>query len=146
MAGLGAVRSKITSILSAAGAAAKPAVAAAAGARPDAVVIVNATMNNIHACVSNLDGQVVSKCSGGILGLKHRERATPEAARDIGENIAKRAYEQGYRMAHVHLKGPSKGRSMVLRGLLAGGLQVWDIKDITPMPTNGCRPKKQRRL
>lgn len=114
--------------------------------RPDSIVIVNATMNNIHACVSNIDGQVVSKCSGGILGLKHRERATPEAARDIGENIAKRAYELGYRMSHVRLKGPSKGRSMVLRGLLAGGLNVWDIKDITPMPTNGCRPKSMRRL
>lgn len=144
MAGLGAIRGKIPSIMAAAARSGAPVMSV--GLRPDSVVIVNATMNNIHACVSNLDGQVVSKCSGGILGLKHRERATPEAARDIGENIAKRAYELGYRMSHVHLKGPSKGRSMVLRGLLAGGLNVWDIKDITPMPTNGCRPKSMRRL
>lgn len=128
---------------------AKPAVSAAVAAAarmPDSVVVVNCSMNNIHACVSNLDGQVVSKCSGGILGLKHRQRATPEAARDIGENISKRAFELGYRVAHVELKGPSKGRSQILRGLLSGGLKVYDIRDVTPMPISGCRPKSMRRL
>jgi small subunit ribosomal protein S11 len=145
MAAIGALRSKINSIV--ASAALPAAAAAAAAARmPDSVVTVNATMNNIHACVSNLDGQVVSKGSGGVLGLKHRARATPEAARDIGEQIARKAYDLGYRVSHIRLKGPSRGRSQVLRGLISGGLKVYDIKDITPMPTNGCRPKTMRRL
>lgn len=146
MAGIGAAASKITSIMASAGAKAASAAAAAAARAPDSVVVVNSTLNNIHACVSNLDGQVISKSSGGILGLKHRQRATPEAARDIGEAISKKAYEAGYRVAHVELKGPSKGRSMVLRGILAGGLSVYDIRDVTPLPTNGCRPKAMRRL
>lgn len=103
-------------------------------------------MNNIHACVSNLDGNVVSASSGGLLGFKHRERASADAAKGIGEAIAKRAFEAGYRLAHVRLRGPSRGRSSMLRGLLAGGLRVADIRDVTPMPTNGCRPRAARRL
>lgn len=103
-------------------------------------------MNNIHVCVSNVEGEVIAKCSGGVLGYKHRERASPLAAREIAEAVAKKAMESGHRISHVHMKGPSKGRSQVLRGLTTAGLKIHDIKDVTPMPTNGCRPPHARRL
>ena len=122
------------------------AAAAAAGKQADSVVRVNCTMNNIHVCVANLDGAVVSKVSGGLLGFSHRERAGPAAAFKIGEAVAKRAVERGHRVAHVEMKGPSRGRAQVLRGIAVAGLRVVDIRDVTPMPTNGCRPPHARRL
>lgn len=129
--------------------AARPAVAAAAAAAaraPDSIVCVSATANNIHACVSALGGAVVARTSGGIAGYKHRARASPEAARDIGEALARRAGEAGYRLAHLQLKGPSRGRAQIVRGLLAGGLKIADVRDVTPVPMPGTRPKKMRRL
>jgi len=141
---MASIRAKVQSIFAA---VARPAVAAAAAARtPDSVVLVNTTMNNIHACVSDLDGQVVASCSGGMVGQKHRARASVVSARDVGVSIAKKAAEKGFQLSHVHLKGPSTGRSQLLRGLVAGGLAVHDIRDVTPAPTNGCRPPKARRL
>jgi small subunit ribosomal protein S11 len=103
-------------------------------------------MNNIVVSVSTLDGNVVSRCSGGVLGLRHRARASPAAGTDIARAAAQKAFERGFRVAHVHLKGPSRARGQVLRGLQAGGLKVADIRDVTPVPTNGCRPKAARRL
>ena len=103
-------------------------------------------MNNIHVCVSTIEGAVVTKLSGGNLGYKHRARSTPVAAVELGTAVAKKAVDAGHTLAHLRFKGPSAGRTGVMRGLLAGGIQVLDIKDITRMPTNGCRPKHQRRL
>jgi small subunit ribosomal protein S11 len=142
MATLNALRSRISTIFDA---AAKPAAAAVSRAA-DSVVTVNCTMNNIHVAVSNIEGQVVSRCSGGMLGYKHRQRASGIAAREIGQQAAKKAFDAGFRMSHVELKGPSKGRAQVLRGIQLGGLNVNDIRDVTPIPTNGCRPKHMRRL
>ena len=123
-----------------------PQIQPRSGTSPDSVVHVTCTMNNIHACISNLDGQVISKASGGLLGFKHRERASADAAKSIGETISKKAVEAGYRLAHVKVSGPSRGRSSMLRGLVTGGLRIADIRDVTPMPTNGCRPPAMRRL
>ena len=113
---------------------------------PDAVAVVCCTLNNIHACVRDLDGDVVASSSGGRLGYKHRARATPFAALDLGAAVGARAYAKGHRTVRVELKGPSRGRAQVVRGLVSAGLQVHDIRDVTPMPTNGCRPKAMRRL
>ena len=144
MSGAGAAKAAFTSIFAA---ASRPAAAAAAASRlADAVVVMRSTANNIHACASTLDGAVVSAASGGLLGYKHRARASPVAARDIGEAVARRAAEAGHRVAHLRLKGPSRGRAQMLRGLLAGGLRVADIRDVTPIPMPGTRPRKMRRL
>ena len=136
------LRAKITSIFNA---ALKP-VEAATQRTADSTVTVTATMNNIHVVVSNVDGQIVSKFSGGMCGHKHRQRTSPLAAVEIGEKAAKKAFDAGHRIAHVHVKGPSRGRGQILRGIANGGLKIMDIRDVTPMPTNGCRPKHARRL
>jgi small subunit ribosomal protein S11 len=142
-----AMRARVSSVFAASkGSNAPSAAALLASKQPDSVVHVNCTMNNIHVCVSNLDGQVLAKCSGGVLGYKHRERASPVAAREIAENVGKKAIESGYKLSHVHMQGPSRGRSQVLRGLTSAGLKIADIRDVTPMPTNGCRPPHTRRL
>jgi len=122
------------------------AAAAAAARQPDATVMIRTTMNNIHACVSNLEGDVVARSSGGLAGFKHRQRASGAAAKDIGVAIAKKAAETGHRIVHVHMKGPARGRAQVLRGIQEGGLRVYDIKDVTALPTGGCRPPAMRRL
>lgn len=103
-------------------------------------------MSNVHVCVSTLDGNVVSKASSGMLGYKHRLRNGPMAGKEVAELACKKAFESGHRLAHVHVKGPSRSRSVILRGILSGGLEVKDIRDVTPIPTNGCRPKHARRL
>jgi len=136
------LRAKITSIFNQ---SAKP-LEAAVQRTADSTITVTATMNNVHVVVSNVDGQIVSKCSGGMCGHKHRQRSSPAAAVDVGEKAAKKAYDAGHRVAHLHVKGPSRGRGSVLRGLANGGLKICDIRDITPQPTNGCRPKAARRL
>ena len=123
-----------------------PSSSSSAAGAADSVVHVNVTMNNIVVSVSTLDGNVVSRCSGGVLGLRHRQRASPAAGTDIARSAAQKAFERGFRVSRVHLKGPARARGQVLRGLQAGGLRVADIRDVTPMPTNGCRPKAARRL
>lgn len=143
-----ALRSRITSIFNEALAPTAAATAAAAqrAAAADSFVTVTCTMNNIHVCVSNIEGAVVTKLSGGNLGYKHRARATPVAAVELGTAAAKKAVEAGHSLAHLRFKGPSAGRTGVMRGLIAGGIQVLDIADVTRMPTNGCRPKHMRRI
>jgi small subunit ribosomal protein S11 len=122
-------------------------VAAAASATgPDSIIVVKCTMNNIHVVISNIEGEVVSKCSGGVLGLKHRARASPLAGLEIAKKAASTAVSKGYALSHVEMKGPSRGRGQVLQGIAAAGLRVFDIRDVTPVPTNGCRPPSVRRL
>lgn len=127
-------------------AGASRAAAASAAATADSIVHVNCTLNNIHVTVSNLEGHVVSRCSGGMIGFKHRQRANPLAAKDIAQKAVSAATQAGYRVAHIEMKGPSRGRSQVLRGILGAGMRVVDIRDVTPIPTSGCRPKSARRL
>lgn len=103
-------------------------------------------MNNIHVTVSNLDGDVISRCSGGVVGYKHRARASPQAASDIAQQAVEKAVAAGYKNTHVELKGPSRSRGQILRGISNTGIKIYDIRDVTPMPTNGCRPKSARRL
>ena len=142
------LRSRITSIFNE---ALRPSTAIAAAAAtqrpsPDSFITVTCSMNNIHVCVSTIEGDVVAKLSGGNLGFKHRERASTVAALELGTKAAQKAKEKGHSLAHLHFRGPSNGRTGVLRGLAAGGIEIADIKDVTRMPTNGCRPKAARRL
>ena len=112
----------------------------------DSVVHVNCTMNNIVVSVSTLDGEVISRCSGGMIGLKHRARASASAATDIARNAAQKAVEKGFKVTEVRLKGPSRSRGQILRGIQGAGMKISEIRDMTPMPTNGCRPPAARRL
>ena len=118
----------------------------ASTAAADSVVHVSCTINNILVSVSTLDGNVISRCSGGMLGLRHRQRASGSAATDIARQACQKAVEAGFKVAHVHLKGPSRSRGQALRGIQGGGMRIADIRDVTPTPTNGCRPKAARRL
>jgi small subunit ribosomal protein S11 len=120
--------------------------ATATATGPDSVVVIKSTMNNTHVVISTIDGEVISKCSGGNVGLKHRARATPQAGLEIAKKAAEKAVLKGYALAHVEMKGPSRGRGQVLQGLTASGLRIHDIRDVTPFPTNGCRPPSVRRL
>lgn len=120
--------------------------AARAAAVADSVVHVSCTMNNVHVTVSDLEGQVVARASGGMLGHKHRARATPQAASEVAQQAAAKAVAAGHQAAHVQLKGPSRGRGQILRGIMGAGMRVLDIRDVTPIPTNGCRPPHARRL
>ena len=112
----------------------------------DSIVHVNCTMNNIVVSVSTLDGEVISRCSGGMIGLKHRARASASAATDIAKNAAQKAVEKGFKVTEVRLKGPSRSRGQILRGIQGAGMKISEIRDLTPMPTNGCRPPAARRL
>ena len=112
----------------------------------DNVVHVNCTMNNIVVSVSTLDGEVISRCSGGMIGLKHRARASASAATDIARSAAQKAVEKGFKVTEVRLKGPSRSRGQILRGIQGAGMKISEIRDMTPMPTNGCRPPAARRL
>lgn len=116
-------------------------------ARPlDSTVHVRSTMNNVHVTISNVEGGTVSRASGGMLGFKHRKRAKPAAARAVATRAAEAAVAAGHRAAAVHFRGPSRARGQVLFGMRAAGLAVVAIRDVTPVPTNGCRPKAARRL
>lgn len=119
---------------------------ARAAAAADATVHVACTMNNILCTVSDLEGRVVARSSGGMVGLKHRARSTPQAGSAVANQAAQRAVSAGHKVVHVELRGPSRGRGQILRGILNAGLRVADIRDVTPLPTNGCRPPHARRL
>ena len=122
------------------------AINAAKQNAPDSIVHVNSTMNNIQITISNLEGETISRSSGGVLGYKHRQRASPQAAKEMAEQAAAKAVTAGYKVAHVEVKGPSRGRGVLIRGLQTAGLKITDIRDVTPIPTNGCRPPAARRL
>ena len=117
-----------------------------AASAADGTVHGACTMNNIMCTVSDLEGRVVARSSGGMVGLKHRARATPQAGSSIANQAAVKAVSAGHKVVHVELRGPSRGRGQILRGILNAGLRVADIRDVTPLPTNGCRPPASRRL
>jgi small subunit ribosomal protein S11 len=109
-------------------------------------VHINATFNNIIISFSNMTGQVVSWGSAGKAGFRGSKKNTPYAAQLACEDAAKVAYEAGIRKVEVLVKGPGAGRESAIRTVVANGIEVSVIKDITPMPHNGCRPPKKRRV
>ena len=107
---------------------------------------INATFNNIIITLTNKSGQAVSWSSAGKMGFKGSKKNTPYAAGQAAADCGKVAYDLGLRKVEVFVKGPGSGRESAIRTLQTTGIEVTTIKDITPLPHNGCRPSKRRRV
>lgn len=107
---------------------------------------IKSTFNNTIVSVSDPMGNVISWASSGHVGFKGSRKSTPFAAQLAAENAARRAQEHGMRKVDVFVKGPGSGRETAIRSLQATGLEVGSIQDVTPVPHNGCRPSKRRRV
>lgn len=110
------------------------------------VAHVNSTFNNTMITISDAQGNVVSWSSAGLMGFKGSRKSTPYAAQLAAEDAGKKAQEHGMKQLEVWVKGPGSGRESALRGLQSAGFSISSIKDITPVPHNGCRPPKRRRV
>ncbi len=109
-------------------------------------VYIQATFNNTIVTITDLKGNALSWCSAGSLGFKGAKKSTPFAAQSTAETATNRAKDFGLREVSVFVKGPGVGRESAIRSLGALGLRVKSISDITPIPHNGCRPRKTRRV
>jgi small subunit ribosomal protein S11 len=109
-------------------------------------VFIQATFNNTIVTVTDLRGNTVSWASAGGLGFRGAKKSTPYAAQTTAETAAKKAMDYGLREVHVLVKGPGVGRESAIRSLGNLGLSVRSIRDVTPIPHNGCRPRKSRRV
>ncbi len=107
---------------------------------------IQATFNNIIITLTNAQGQVISWSSAGKQGFRGSKKNTPYAAQTAAEDCAKEAYENGLRKVKVFVKGPGSGRESAIRTLHNNGIEVMEIVDVTPLPHNGCRPPKRRRV
>ena len=107
---------------------------------------ISSTFNNTMVCLTDLNGNVLSWASAGQLGFRGSRKSTPYAAQQDAEEAAKKAMEHGLKTVEVYVKGPGSGRESAIRSLQASGLEVSSIKDVTPIPHNGCRPPKKRRV
>ena len=109
-------------------------------------VRISATFNNIIISFTNKSGQVISWSSAGKMGFKGSKKNTPYAAGQAASDCGKVAFDLGLRKVEVFVKGPGSGRESAIRTLQVAGIEVTSIKDITPLPHNGCRPPKKRRV
>jgi len=107
---------------------------------------INATFNNIIISLTNMQGQVISWSSAGKMGFKGSKKNTPYAAQLAAEDCSKNASEAGLKKVKVYVKGPGNGRESAIRSIHNSGIEVSEIVDITPIPHNGCRPPKRRRV
>jgi small subunit ribosomal protein S11 len=107
---------------------------------------VVASFNNIIISLTNSSGQVISWASAGKMGFKGSKKNTPYAAQMAAQDCAKIAYDLGLRKVKVYVKGPGSGRESAIRTLHTAGIEVTEIQDVTPLPHNGCRPPKRRRV
>ena len=107
---------------------------------------IRSTFNNTIITITDMNGNAVSWASAGELGFKGSRKSTPFAAQSAAEQAARLAMEHGLKSVEVYVKGPGSGRESAIRALEAVGLQVTMIKDVTPIPHNGCRPPKRRRV
>jgi|SRR5271154_2626227 len=133
--------------------AAKAGEAAAAPRRrktkrsvPEGIAHVHATFNNTLVTITDTQGQVVAWSSAGAVGFKGSRKGTPFAAQMAADAAARKAADVGMRSVTVYVKGPGGGRESAVRALQGAGLNVSSIKDVTPIPHNGCRPPKRRRV
>ncbi len=110
------------------------------------IVHVLATFNNTIVTISDRQGNTVAWSSCGSVGFKGSKKSTPFAAQIAAKNAAKKALEQGLKDVEVYVKGPGSGRESAIRAIQAAGLRISAIKDVTPLPHNGCRPPKRRRV
>lgn len=107
---------------------------------------IHSTFNNTIVTLTDVRGNVISWSSAGQMGFKGSRKSTPFAASMVAEEAAKKAMEHGLKTVEVYVKGPGAGREAAIRSLQAAGLEVSLIKDVTPIPHNGCRPPKRRRV
>ena len=113
---------------------------------PEGAVHIRATFNNTIVTITDKSGNTISWASAGELGFKGSRKSTPFAAQSASEVAAKAAMEHGLKTVEVYVRGPGAGRESAIRALETAGLQVTMIKDVTPIPHNGCRPPKRRRV
>ena len=113
---------------------------------PNGIVHIQSTFNNTIVTVTDLTGNVVAQSSAGAVGFKGSRKSTPFAAQLAGRSAIMTAMEHGMRVAEVRVKGPGVGREAALRALQVEGFSVTVIRDVTPIPHNGCRPPKRRRV
>lgn len=113
---------------------------------PVGIVHIRSTFNNTSITVTDQSGNVISWSTAGVRGFKGSRKSTPFAAQLAAEDAVRKAYDHGLRSATVRVNGPGAGRESALRALTKTGIRVTGIKDITPIPHNGCRPPKRRRV
>ena len=113
---------------------------------PKAVVHIQASFNNTIISVCDPNGETLCWDSAGTIGYKGSRKSTPFAAQKAAERVAEKAAKMGVREVEVRVKGPGAGRESAIRSLAANGLKIRAIEDVTPIPHNGCRPKKRRRV
>lgn len=107
---------------------------------------IQASFNNIIISLTNKQGEVIAWSSAGKMNFRGSKKNTPYAAQVAAEDAASRAYEAGLRRVTVYVKGPGAGRESAIRSIHNGGIEVSEIRDVTPLPHNGCRPPKRRRV
>lgn len=113
---------------------------------PSGIAVINATFNNTKVTFTDLHGNTLCWSSGGKMGMKGSRKSTAYVAQLVGTDAAKKAQTFGMREVEVKIKGPGAGRESAVRGIAASGIDISTLKDITPVPHNGCRPKKRRRV
>ena len=110
------------------------------------IVCIRATFNNTLISITDMDGAAVCQDSGGTVGFKGSRKSTPFAAQRAAEKCAKRAMRHGLREVEIRVKGPGSGRESAISAIQQAGLRIASIEDVTPIPHNGCRPRKRRRV
>ena len=113
---------------------------------PEGIAHIQSTFNNTIITITDLSGNVIAWSSAGVRGFKGSRKSTPFAAQLAAEDAVRKAKEHGVRSVKVYVKGPGSGREAALRSLQAAGLNISLIRDVTPIPHNGCRPPKRRRV
>lgn len=110
------------------------------------VVHIQSTFNNTIVTISDVQGNTISWASAGTAGFKGAKKGTPFAAQSAADNAAKTAVDHGMKQVEIYVKGPGSGRETAIRALQAAGMEITLIRDVTPIPHNGCRPPKRRRV
>jgi small subunit ribosomal protein S11 len=113
---------------------------------PEGKAFIQASFNNIIVSLTNRNGDVISWSSAGKSGFRGSKKNTPYAAQVAASEASRTAYDAGLRMVEVYVKGPGSGREAAIRAIDGAGIKVSRIKDVTPLPHNGCRPPKRRRV
>ncbi|MEA3347895.1 MAG: 30S ribosomal protein S11 [Pseudomonadota bacterium] len=113
---------------------------------PSGIAYILATFNNTKVSFTDPQGNVIAWSNAGVVGFKGSRKSTPFAARQTAEDAAKKAMDHGMRSVDIHVKGPGSGRESAIRAIQSVGMTINVIRDITPIPHNGCRPPKRRRV
>ena len=112
----------------------------------EGIAHIQATFNNTIVTITDMNGNTITWASGGTIGMRGSRKSTPFAAQQVAKRAAEKALELGLKKVEVRVKGPGAGRESAIRAIQAAGLQITAIKDVTPIPHNGCRPRKRRRV